>query len=314
MAWEPVTYIRIVVIGFVLLLCNLHLYTRYRHRKLYEKSRSIMLAIDKHRIKSNEEETAERLEKRISRWRHSAQRAHNRRYHKIADIVARGLERRTENTKHLLDIGCGDGFLFTHLEGRTHGVDLYGMDLSHRRLTITKNRGFPVRVLDGNAENIPFSDDTFDIVICTEALEHLIAPPVALHEIKRILKPGGLMILTVPSLHIAFLTLNPLSWIEAAVSIVLPSVLPPFHDLYDPSDTQTVIHRAFSYQEMRHHLDGAFTDVFMSSMYSHVEGILQLPSNLSFLEMLWQKIPVFNKLGRIILIVSRKQDSEQSEI
>ncbi|MEE2708974.1 MAG: class I SAM-dependent methyltransferase [Gemmatimonadota bacterium] len=312
MAWEPVTYIRIVIICIVLVLCNLHLYTRYRHRKLYEKSRSIMLAIDKVRIKRNEEETAELLENRISRWRPSAQRAHNRRYHKIADIVARSLERRTENTKHLLDVGCGDGFLFTHLEGRTHGADLYGMDLSARRLTITKNRGFPVRVLDGNAEYIPFSDDTFDIVICTEALEHLIAPSEALLEIKRILKPGGLMILTVPSLHIAFLTMNPLSWFEALVSIVLPSVLPPFHDLYDPSDTETVIHRAFSYQEMHQYLDDAFTDVSMSALYSHVEGILPLPSNLSFLELIWQKIPVLNKLGRIILIVSRKQDPDRS--
>ncbi|SVB54956.1 uncharacterized protein METZ01_LOCUS207810, partial [marine metagenome] len=311
-AWEPVTYISIIVICIVLVLYNLHLYTRYRHRQLYEKSRSIIQAIDKDRIKSNEEETAELLENRISRWRQPGQHAHNRRYQKLANIVGEDLERRTQNSRLILDIGCGDGFLFTHLAEGAHGAELYGMDLSHRRLIITKKRKFPVRLLDGNAEYLPFGEATFDVVICTEALEHLIDPSAAIQEIRRILKPGGLLILTVPSLHTAFLTFNPLSWVEAAVSIVKPSVLPPFHDLYNPSDSKTVIHRAFSYQEMNQYLNGAFTEVSMSSLYGHVEGILPLPSNLLFLDMMWQKIPVLNKLGRIILIVSRKQHPNRS--
>ena len=98
----------------------------------------------------------------------------------------------------ILDVGCGDG----HTSGvwlRDHGHDYIGVDIS-------ENAVRDARSIDINAHRIedvaslPFSDETFDAVVCIEVLEHLFAPQRALKEILRVLKPGrGVLIATVPN-------------------------------------------------------------------------------------------------------------------
>ena len=50
--------------------------------------------------------------------------------------------------------------------------------------------------LVGDAHRLPFSDASFDAVVCTEVFEHLVDPPTAAGELVRILKPGGRLVLT----------------------------------------------------------------------------------------------------------------------
>lgn len=50
----------------------------------------------------------------------------------------------------------------------------------------------------GDGNRLPFSDQSFDTVMCTEVLEHLPEPPTALAEMARVLRPGGRMLFTVP--------------------------------------------------------------------------------------------------------------------
>lgn len=50
--------------------------------------------------------------------------------------------------------------------------------------------------LRGDAHTLPFADDSFDTVLCTEVLEHLVEPQRAIDEIFRVLKPGGTLLLT----------------------------------------------------------------------------------------------------------------------
>ncbi|MEY4575711.1 MAG: hypothetical protein RL701_414 [Pseudomonadota bacterium] len=50
----------------------------------------------------------------------------------------------------------------------------------------------------GSAEDLPFDDQSFDVVISTQVLEHVQEPRVALHEAVRVLRPGGRLLLTVP--------------------------------------------------------------------------------------------------------------------
>jgi len=108
-----------------------------------------------------------------------------------------------EHSKKILDIGCGGGFFLGML--KSAGFDqLYGCDVSTVSLNATQKRGIKNLVKINVENNLPFGDDVFDVVICTEVFEHLFDPHVLLSEIRRILKNDGMSIFSFPlELHIS---------------------------------------------------------------------------------------------------------------
>lgn len=107
----------------------------------------------------------------------------------------------------VLDLGCGEGrhVISAYLEGDVQSV---GVDLSHDDLLTTRQRfqDFSEPPCDqksfglsaANALQLPFADNSFDKVICSEVLEHIPDFRGALKEIERVLKPGGLFCASVP--------------------------------------------------------------------------------------------------------------------
>jgi SAM-dependent methyltransferase len=104
----------------------------------------------------------------------------------------------------VLDLGCGEG---RHVHG-VHcvgGIDVVGLDLDEPSLAkareglamLPPNSG-STTLLTGDAYNLPFEDAAFDVVICSEVLEHLHDYPRVLAQIRRVLKPGGRFAATVP--------------------------------------------------------------------------------------------------------------------
>ncbi len=92
-----------------------------------------------------------------------------------------------------LDVGCGTGLILRHLpEGST------GIDLNPRHLARAKAYVPSAHLVIGDAEHIPFPDNSFATVIFTEVLEHLVHPEQALSEIFRVLQPGGRLIGSTP--------------------------------------------------------------------------------------------------------------------
>lgn len=91
---------------------------------------------------------------------------------------------------HLLDIGCGD-MPYRAVIG--HQVEAYdGLDIEPRSVAVR----YTGSVTDMN--QVP--DASYDTVLCTEVLEHVPSPTEAAHEMARVLRPGGTVILTVPFL------------------------------------------------------------------------------------------------------------------
>ncbi len=107
---------------------------------------------------------------------------------------------------HVLDLGCGEG---------RHAINVYlhadvtaiGVDLSHRDLLTSRERFLPFQqestnkqlyLQQADATRLPFSDNSFDKIICSEVLEHIPDYQGVLTEIARILKPGGVLAITVP--------------------------------------------------------------------------------------------------------------------
>jgi ubiquinone/menaquinone biosynthesis C-methylase UbiE len=110
--------------------------------------------------------------------------------------------------QRVLDLGCGEG---RHVIAACalDGVDAVGLDLSLDDLATARERMAEFRadspedaplfaLLAGDALRLPFSDASFDAVICSEVLEHIPDYRAAIAEIHRVLKPGGRFCASVP--------------------------------------------------------------------------------------------------------------------
>ncbi len=96
-----------------------------------------------------------------------------------------------------IDVGCGDGALAGQWLARK-GFDYHGVDVSANAIHEARAAGLRAEVIE-DASVLPFATETFDAAICVEVLEHLFLPLAALEEIRRILKPGGVLIVTTPN-------------------------------------------------------------------------------------------------------------------
>lgn len=106
----------------------------------------------------------------------------------------------------ILEIGCGRGFyegavatLFP--SSSITGIDLNGEYVSQAKRNIQSDR---VHFATGDATRLSFPDNFFDIVLCTEVLEHITSDRLVLQEMYRVLKKGGKAIITVPHKNYPF--------------------------------------------------------------------------------------------------------------
>lgn len=92
----------------------------------------------------------------------------------------------------VLDIGVGTGRLLSHVpEAKRYGIDV---SLNY----LQRLEGKEIEVCMGSIENLPYVDGFFDVIACTDVLEHVFDLNTAISEIARTLKPGGTFILRVP--------------------------------------------------------------------------------------------------------------------
>jgi SAM-dependent methyltransferase len=95
----------------------------------------------------------------------------------------------------LLDAGCGSGRTLDEL---THYGRVSGVDLSDAAVAAARRRGHP-DVYVGRVEELPYPDATFDVATCLDVVEHTPDDRATLAELRRVVRPGGVLIVTVPA-------------------------------------------------------------------------------------------------------------------
>src|SRR5947209_15444023 len=95
----------------------------------------------------------------------------------------------------VLDAGCGSGRTLQEL---TDYGEVFGIELNPDAAGIAASKGGgEIRV--GRLEELPWDDDTFDLITCLDVIEHTPDDRVTLTELRRVCKPGGWLLVTVPA-------------------------------------------------------------------------------------------------------------------
>ncbi len=103
--------------------------------------------------------------------------------------------------KKVLDIGAGTGRFSTEMARQ--GGTVFALDFAFSMLTTIRTKSHNqsnIKVLQANAERLPFQSNTFDICICINAFSHMPNYEVVMSEVYRVLKKGGQFIFNFPNL------------------------------------------------------------------------------------------------------------------
>ncbi len=144
-----------------------------------------------------------------------------------ARVVRRLVARYAVPGEPILDAGCGTGLNLRHLP-----VGSTGIDINPRNVALLKERLPNQNVIEGDVEALPFAAASFGTVLCTEVLEHLPDPAAALAEFRRVVRPGGVLIGSVPA--------RSAIWRLRFLSSTCPHS-EPFHNEYLPDEVRAML-------------------------------------------------------------------------
>jgi 2-polyprenyl-3-methyl-5-hydroxy-6-metoxy-1,4-benzoquinol methylase len=97
----------------------------------------------------------------------------------------------------ILDVGCGEGFTLNRLRENKIGEKLEGIEYLQAAIDLGKKTYPDIKITKGTIYDLPYKTNSFDLVLCTEVLEHLNKPQDALKELVRVSKKY--LVISVPN-------------------------------------------------------------------------------------------------------------------
>ena len=117
--------------------------------------------------------------------------------HEVSARLDEALDVVSVRIDDILDMGCGTGEGFTRLRARYPSADVVAMDLSENMLSHVRKLGhlfYRPQCVCADMHDLPFADDSFDLVFSSLALQWSNDPAVVFREVNRVLRPGGLFV------------------------------------------------------------------------------------------------------------------------
>ena len=103
----------------------------------------------------------------------------------------------------ILDAGCGDGInlfgLGNMVQGQEWNAHFFATDYNPLRIERATKFSFVKNICQSSLDALPYSGGLFDLVLCSQVLEHIPQDKKVLQELKRVIRPGGILILGVPN-------------------------------------------------------------------------------------------------------------------
>jgi len=129
------------------------------------------------------------MEGSTARWYEKTTRKDYDEYRRLAQRFAAGLPEGGD----VLEVAPGPGFLSTEM-AKNGGLRVTGLDISKTFVELARKNadalGVRATFLNGNASQMPFSDESFDFLVCRAAFKNFSDPVGALREMRRVLRPG----------------------------------------------------------------------------------------------------------------------------
>lgn len=195
-------------------------------------------------------------------------------------------------SKKVLDVGCGYGELLSQAASAYQDAEFFGIDYSPERVKESGLARVKTQRVDIEEERFPFEDAFFDVIFCTEVLEHLREPAGCFREIRRVLKTGGRAIFTVPNGD-GFFPFNrfpgivPGRWLRS-------KLLPYEH----PENTDQPVDTCFEYEEIIGLIKGGGFSVEKISGWRYFRYLQMLPVFRIFYGLLEAPLEAFmNRFG-----------------
>lgn len=238
---------------------------------------------------------------------------HRLRINQIQKLITKiANQNRLSDTIKALDAGCCHG-VYSMMLAKA-GYDVFAIDINEEEITKGRQwageRGLQnkIRFEVGDIENINWADSTFDLVVCSEVLEHLDNPTSGAGELYRVLKPNGRAIISMPNMACLF---GFLQWAYRRSGIRSLLGKPPL-------DTFQLQHSRYWFRNIQRLLkdNGFLIDYRCSTSHfpylwevdAFLEKFSTITSLISRVEGAIGMLPLLKYLGFTFIVVARKRD------
>jgi len=206
-------------------------YARYRRGSLAQtqREREQLKSVSWEAFWRHYNERVPTIEEEFELWGAYHQHRHEMRYDLLADEVREHVPR----GGRVIDVGCGSALVadrIRDLDADYLGFDFGGhhIEYASKKYADITDRNLGTQFCRGDAQKLPFADSSADVVVFSEVIEHLLQPELAVWEIARVLRPGGVLIMTTNNASEVPLR-SPLShlfaWLEKAIGADHPELI-----------------------------------------------------------------------------------------